>query len=53
MISTDCTVFRGFKHAEKIAGMTKWKWRPITPDLLCKIKSDWDQKAEDAEVVML
>ena len=46
-------VLRGIKHAAGIAGVAKREWRPITPDLLRKIKSVWDPKAEEANVVML
>ena len=46
-------VRRGIKRAEGIAGVAKRERWPITPDLLRKIKSVWDQKAEEANVVML
>ena len=46
-------VLRGIKRADGIAGVAKREQRPITPDLLRKIKSVWDPKAEEANVVML
>ncbi len=36
-----------------MAGVTKRERRPITPDLLYKIKSVWDTRVEDDDVVML
>ena len=46
-------VLRGIKRAEGIAGVAKRERRPISPDLLRKIKSVWDPKAKEANVVML
>ncbi len=46
-------VLRGVKHAEGMAGVTKRERRPITPDLLRKIKGVWDPQARKADVVML
>lgn len=46
-------VMRGVKRAEGMAGITKRERRPITPDLLQKIKSVWDPRAHDADIVML
>ncbi len=46
-------VLRGVKRAEGVAGVTKRERRPITPDLLYKIKSVWDTRVDDADVAML
>ena len=46
-------VLRGVKRAEGMAGVTKRERRPITPDLLRKIKGVWDPQAHKADVVML
>ncbi len=46
-------VMRGVKRAEGRVGVAKQEGRPITPCLLLKIKSVWDPKANDADVVML
>jgi len=41
------------KHAERMARVTKRERRPITHDLLRKIKGMWDHRAHEADVVML
>ncbi len=46
-------VLRGVKRAEGMAGVTKRERRPVTPDLLRKIKSVWNSRAHEADVVML
>ncbi len=46
-------VLRGVKRAEGMAGVTKRERRPITPDLLRKIKGVWNSRAHEADVVML
>ncbi len=46
-------VLRGVKRAEGMSGVTKRERRPITPDLLRKIKSVWDPRAHEADIVML
>ena len=43
---------RGVKRAEGMAGVTKRERRPVTPDLLCKIKGVRDPRAGEADVVM-
>ena len=46
-------VLRGVKRAEGMADVTKRERRPVTPDLLRKIKGVWDPRAGEADVVML
>ena len=46
-------VLRGVKRAEGMAGVTKRERRPVTPDLLRKIKGVWDPRAGEVDVVML
>ncbi len=46
-------VLRGVKRAEGMAGVSKRERRPITPDLLRKIKGVWNPRAHEADVVML
>ena len=38
-------VLCGVERAEGMAGVTKREWRPVTPDLLRKIKGVWDPRA--------
>ncbi len=46
-------VLRGVKRAEGLAGVTKRERRPITPELLHKIKGVWDPRAHETDVMML
>ena len=46
-------VLRGVKRAEGMSGVAKRERRPITPDLLHKIKVVWDPRAHEDDVVML
>ncbi len=42
-------VLHGVKCAEGMADVRKWERRPITPDLLHKIKGVWDPQAHKAD----
>ncbi len=44
---------KGVKQVEGIAGITKKERKPIMPDLLYRIKSVWDPRASDQDIVML
>ena len=44
---------KGVKWCEAEAGLKKWERLPISPDLLRKIKSVWEQDVENPDKVML